>query len=777
MLKKILIGLMGVLLVGHIAFADNTDTWKTFVNDNGSGTEIIDANDFNPLFLHITGDILPRATSGARSSANTYALGSTTYPWLSLFLGNGGVINWNNGNFILTHATGQLTASGNLDVNGIMALGSTGTITDSNVLRVSHTFSTDASNTGIISLANSTGHQTAGNRTFISYNTSFTANSSGQTLTNYYAYVANAPVVATAITNTQGFRAYLNTAATNNTGFYANVSGGLTSNYSFCGDAGNFLNKGLASFGSGAAILTADVINASNSFSDDDSHNCFLSIITSTGHLTANNRYLRGMYIGNTANSPGNTLYGAVGVEVASPVATSAITNVYGVKLDSTTGTNNYGVYSNASGGTLNYSFYGNAGQAVQPDGTVSLPAWSFKDDLNCGLYRIGTDNIGIAVNGTKLLDVSTARLNVTQGLDVDGTMALGSGGAISSAVTLLLTHTFSNDGSNLGAQLNVTSAGHLTAGNRSLWGIQSSPVANSAGNTLANCYGFYTAAVATTAITNVYSYYAGSPTATSAITNSYGYYATLTTAATNNYAFYANASGGGTLNYSFYGAAGLMYNAGNLSIGGYAGIGIAPDSTYSIYSYATINNVRIAYASGQTGLIYFTEATTNKMLCGYDDATNQGEISTLTATPLILGTNNTTRITIDGSTGAVLLGGDIYTVAFTDISANIVGYASPPATSCYYKRVGNIVTVYFNISGTSNSINFWVTGLPTAAAHPTSFQNPIRAQDNTGAITVGFALISAGGTTMNFYSTVASGGWTNTGTKSAYGTLVYEAQ
>lgn len=41
------------------------------------------------------------------------------------------------------------------------------------------------------------------------------------------------------------------------------------------------------------------------------------------------------------------------------------------------------------------------------PDGTVSLPGYGFDEDPNSGLYRIGADNIGLALNGVKQVDFS----------------------------------------------------------------------------------------------------------------------------------------------------------------------------------------------------------------------------------------------------------------------------------------------------------------------------------------------------------------------------------
>jgi len=56
------------------------------------------------------------------------------------------------------------------------------------------------------------------------------------------------------------------------------------------------------------------------------------------------------------------------------------------------------------------------------PDGAVDAPAITFTDDTDCGLYRIGANNIGVAVNGAKVLDVGTAGLGIT------GVAKLGNG-------------------------------------------------------------------------------------------------------------------------------------------------------------------------------------------------------------------------------------------------------------------------------------------------------------------------------------------------------------
>jgi len=56
----------------------------------------------------------------------------------------------------------------------------------------------------------------------------------------------------------------------------------------------------------------------------------------------------------------------------------------------------------------------GNSNQILTISGVVSAPAYSWASDNNTGLYRIGADNIGVAANGAKVLDIATTGLTVT---------------------------------------------------------------------------------------------------------------------------------------------------------------------------------------------------------------------------------------------------------------------------------------------------------------------------------------------------------------------------
>jgi microcystin-dependent protein len=69
--------------------------------------------------------------------------------------------------------------------------------------------------------------------------------------------------------------------------------------------------------------------------------------------------------------------------------------------------------------------------------GTVGAPGVAFASDTDCGLYRIGANNIGVAVNGAKVLDVATTGLAVTGTLSSTG--AFASTGVISQGGFALL--------------------------------------------------------------------------------------------------------------------------------------------------------------------------------------------------------------------------------------------------------------------------------------------------------------------------------------------------
>ena len=56
----------------------------------------------------------------------------------------------------------------------------------------------------------------------------------------------------------------------------------------------------------------------------------------------------------------------------------------------------------------------GNSNQFLSISGVVSAPAYSWASDNNTGIYRIGANNIGVAADGAKVLDIATTGLTVT---------------------------------------------------------------------------------------------------------------------------------------------------------------------------------------------------------------------------------------------------------------------------------------------------------------------------------------------------------------------------
>lgn len=57
-------------------------------------------------------------------------------------------------------------------------------------------------------------------------------------------------------------------------------------------------------------------------------------------------------------------------------------------------------------------------------DGTAALPAFAFNADPDTGLYRIGSDNIGIAAAGAKVVDIATSGVSVSGSITASSSIA-----------------------------------------------------------------------------------------------------------------------------------------------------------------------------------------------------------------------------------------------------------------------------------------------------------------------------------------------------------------
>lgn len=137
----------------------------------------------------------------------------------------------------------------------------------------------------------------------------------------------------------------------------------------------------------------------------------------------------------------------------------SAASPSYSFSSDTDTGI--YRVGSNfiglAAGGAFVFGANG-FGQLVNLDGTVGVPTYTFLNDTDSGLYRIGANQIGIAAGGANIASITTAALLVAKNLTVTGS---------ASASNLSGTNT----GDNVNAS--TSTAGILSTGTQSVAGIK----------------------------------------------------------------------------------------------------------------------------------------------------------------------------------------------------------------------------------------------------------------------------------------------------------------
>lgn len=114
------------LTVGNTTIASGTTTRILYDNAGvlgeytltGSGTAV--AMGTSPVFT--TGITTPQVLASANDSG---ALGASGTAFADLFLASGGVINWNAGNYTITHSAGLLTTNGNLSLttSGVLTTG------------------------------------------------------------------------------------------------------------------------------------------------------------------------------------------------------------------------------------------------------------------------------------------------------------------------------------------------------------------------------------------------------------------------------------------------------------------------------------------------------------------------------------------------------------------------------------------------------------------------------------------------------------------------------
>jgi hypothetical protein len=147
---------------------------------------------------------------------------------------------------------------------------------------------------------------------------------------------------------------------------------------------------------------------------------------TSTAVSGSSNYYFTALTIPTTTGSTSGSAYtfyiqGAPTGTITTPYAAyiaGGKTYIGGALQIVNGASNGYVLTSDASG---NASWTSLTASTTFADGTVTAPSITFTSDTNTGLYIIGTDNMGIAIGGTKTVDLSTTQTQVLTDLKTSG--------------------------------------------------------------------------------------------------------------------------------------------------------------------------------------------------------------------------------------------------------------------------------------------------------------------------------------------------------------------
>ena len=139
-------------------------------------------------------------------------------------------------------------------------------------------------------------------------------------------------------------------------------------------------------------------------------------------------------------------------------------------------------------------------------------------------------------------------------------------------------------------------------------------------------------------------------------------------------------------------------------------------------------------------------------------------------------GTSLAQRMVIKSS-GDVVINANVYTVALTNYSSTstVAGWSGSPTISIWYKLVGKTLTVYYSITGTSNSTSASFT-LPYTVN--SSLTNPLQAMgaqvDNGVDLNGGNIALTGGSATVSMRR-LGGANFTTSGTKTCIGLIVCE--
>lgn len=108
--------------------------------------------------------------------------------------------------------------------------------------------------------------------------------------------------------------------------------------------------------------------------------------------------------------------------------------------------------------------------------------------------------------------------------------------------------------------------------------------------------------------------------------------------------------------------------------------------------------------------------------------------------------------------------------------TATITGNSATPTNNCYFAVDGHSCTFIFNISGTSNATGF-AASIPITAFTLSGYQSVVifdSVDNGTAGTGSEHAAVASGGTTIIFAHNDNNSGWTSSGAKAAFGTIIY---
>jgi hypothetical protein len=198
-----------------------------------------------------------------------------------------------------------------------------------------------------------------------------------------------------------------------------------------------------------------------------------------------------------------------------------------------------------------------------------------------------------------------------------------------------------------------------------------------------------------------------------------------------------------------------------------------------------SVTNILAANTLGKSGDVNINFSDLVIYLSNRNDGSASWDrvlVTSSSAVPLIVsnstGTSAIAQFNDNGVTVfQVVDGGDAYSVDFTNYSApsTVTGWASFTDKLIYYKKIGKLMFVWFNITGTSNSAVTTFT-LPFLSSNTIATVFGIGAVDNGVSLAyMGKAVLDLNSLTLSCYVDNIGTGWTASGSKQVYGQFWYQ--